>query len=183
MDFLYLIFYGCLRLRFLYVETYPGPQHPVPAVCRIICSNVQGLARNLSDLTVASSQYDILLCSETLVSDMHHVSEGLVPSFGHPVLFCRAKMPRARGMAAYIRDGYGTFHQPKFECGCCEMLVFRVCGVRQCGTCHMASFSLPLPRTTTATICSSSSLLVTSFKQHLAPHPCSTPPLRLLRLY
>ena len=28
------------------------------------------LAGNLSDLTVAPSQYDILLCSETLVSDM-----------------------------------------------------------------------------------------------------------------
>ena len=52
-----------------------------------------------------------------------------------------------------------------------------------CGTCHMASFFSPLQRTTTADICSSSSLLVTSFKQHLAPHPCSTPPLRLLRLY
>ena len=40
-------------------------------------------------------------------------------------------MPRARGMAAYVRDGYGAFRQPKFECGCCEKLVFRVCGVRQ----------------------------------------------------
>ena len=39
-------------------------------------------------------------------------------------------MPRASGMAAYVRDGYGAFRQPKFECGCCEMLVFRVCGVR-----------------------------------------------------
>ena len=34
-------------------------------------------------------------------------------------------------MAAYVRDGYGAFRQPKFECGCCEMLVFRDCGVRQ----------------------------------------------------
>ena len=34
-------------------------------------------------------------------------------------------------MAAYVRDGYVAFHQPKFECGCCEMLVFRICGVRQ----------------------------------------------------
>ena len=40
-------------------------------------------------------------------------------------------MPRARGMAAYVRDGYGAFRQPKFECGCYEMLVFRVFGVRQ----------------------------------------------------
>ena len=34
-------------------------------------------------------------------------------------------------MAAYVRDGYGAFRQPKFECGCCEMLVFRVSGARQ----------------------------------------------------
>ena len=44
-------------------------------------SNVQGLARNLSDLTVASSQYDILLYCETFVSDMNHVSEILVHGF------------------------------------------------------------------------------------------------------
>ena len=110
------------------METNPGPRHPAPAVCRILCSNVLGLAGNLSDLTVASSQYDILLCSET--SDMRHVSEMLVPGFCCPVL-CRGKMPWAGGMAAYIRDGYGAFRQPKFECGCCEMLVFRVFGVRQ----------------------------------------------------
>ena len=74
MEFLYLIFYSCLRLRFLDVETNPGPRRPVPDVCRIQCSNVRGLAGNLCDLTVASSRYDILLCSETSVSDMHHVS-------------------------------------------------------------------------------------------------------------
>ena len=61
---------------------------------------------NLSDLTVASSKYDVLLCSDTLVSDMRHVSEVLVPVFGRLVLLCRGKMPRARGMAAYERDGY-----------------------------------------------------------------------------
>ena len=131
MDFHYLIFYGSLRLRFLDVKTNPGPRRPVPAVCKILCSNVRGLAGILSDLTVASSQYDILLCSETLVSDMRHVSEVLVPGFGNPVLLCRGKMSRARGMAAYVRDGYGAFRQPIFECGCCEMMVFRVCGLRQ----------------------------------------------------
>ena len=89
------------------------------------------MAGNLSDLTVASSRYDILLCSETLVSDMRHVSELLVPGFGRRVLLCHGRLPRARGMASYVRDGYGAFRQPKFECGCCEMLVFRACGVRQ----------------------------------------------------
>ena len=61
---------------------------------------------------------------------MRHVSEVLVPGFCRPVLLCRGKMPRARWMAAYVRDGYGAF-RPKFECGCCEMLFFRVCGVKQ----------------------------------------------------
>ena len=59
------------------------------------------------------------------------MSELRVPGFGRPVLLCRSKMPRARGMAASVRDGYGAFRQPKFECGCGEMLVFSVCGVRQ----------------------------------------------------
>ena len=110
---------------------YPGTRRPVSTVCRLLCSNVRGLAGNLSDLTVESSQYDILLCSETFVSDSCHVSELLLPGFGRPVLLYRGRMPRARGMAAYVRDGYRAFRQPKFECGCCEMLVFRVCGVRQ----------------------------------------------------
>ena len=49
-----------------------------------------------------SSQYDILLCSETLVSDMHHMSELLVPRFGHPVMLCWFKMPWAGESAAYV---------------------------------------------------------------------------------
>ena len=58
-----------IMLRFMDVRTNRGPRRPVPAVCRILCSNVRCLAGNLSDLTVASLRYDILLCSETLVSD------------------------------------------------------------------------------------------------------------------
>ena len=30
-----------------------------------------------------------------------------------------------------IRTRYGEFRQPKFECGCCEILDFRVCGERE----------------------------------------------------
>ena len=75
--------YLCL-LRFLDVETNAGPRRPAPAVGRILCSNVLGLAGNLCDLTLALSQYDKLLCSETLVSDMHHALELLVPGFGLP---------------------------------------------------------------------------------------------------
>ena len=79
MEFTYIIFNAFLRLRFLDVETNAVPRRSVPAVCRILWSNVRGLAGNLSDLTVASSQYHILFCSESFVSDMLHVSELLVP--------------------------------------------------------------------------------------------------------
>ena len=43
MEFLYLIFDVCLRLRFLDVETNPGPRRPVSVVCRILCSNARGV--------------------------------------------------------------------------------------------------------------------------------------------
>ena len=124
------------------MESNPGPRRPVPPVCRIFCTNVWGLARNLSDLTMASFQYDILLCLETSVSDMRHVSKFLVPGFGRPVLLCRGKKPRARGMAAYVRDGYVAFRQHKFECGCFEILVLGICGVTQNLLCV---HSLPQP--------------------------------------
>ena len=89
------------------VGTIPGPRRPVPDVCRILCSNVRGLAGNLSDLTVASSQYDILLCSDTFVSDMRHVSEVLVPGFGRPVL-CGSKIPRGVGWLHRFTTHFAT---------------------------------------------------------------------------
>ena len=103
---------------------------------------MRDLAGNLSDLTIASSQYDILLCPETLVSGRLNVSEFLVPGFGRLVLLCRGKRPRARGMAAYVRDGYEAFRQPKFECGCCEMLVFMKCGERENLLCSVFTATL-----------------------------------------
>ena len=83
IELLYLIFYSCLRLRFLDVGLTLA-RGILFLLSAEYSSNVRGLAGNLSDLTMASSQYDILLCSETFVSDMCHVSELLVPGFGRP---------------------------------------------------------------------------------------------------
>ena len=68
MEFLYLLSYACLRLRFLDVETNHGLQRPVHAICRLLFSNLRCMAGKLCGLTLTSSRYDILLCSETLVS-------------------------------------------------------------------------------------------------------------------
>ena len=61
------------------------------------------------------------------MSDMRHVSELLVPGFSRPDLY-RGWMTGARGMAACVRYGYIAFWQPKFECGCCKMLVLGFVG-------------------------------------------------------
>ena len=116
------------------METNPSLQRPVPAVSRIPCSNVQGLARNLSDLTKASSEYDILFCSETLVSDMYHVSELQVSGFGCPlvVLGQDALGPRDGCIRTrWLRQSAATTLNPNLRVVVGKMLVFRVCGVRQ----------------------------------------------------
>ena len=111
------------------METTPGLRRPVPDVCRILCCNVWGLAGNLSDLTVASSQYDILLCGDFGLRYASHV--GIAGSrFWTPCLVVSGQDAYGPWDGAYVRDEYGVFRKPKFECGC-EMLVFRVCGVRQ----------------------------------------------------
>ena len=52
------------------------------------------------------------------------------------------QLPRARGLAAYIRDGYGVFLQHKFDYGSCGMLVFRVCGVSTTFMCSVFTVTL-----------------------------------------
>ena len=108
-----------------------GPWRPDPAACKILNSYVWGLSKNLCDLTVALSQHDILFCFETLDSNLSHISEFLFLGFGSLVFLCRYMMPRACWLTAFVRDGYGEFRQPKFECGCYEVLVFRVCSAKQ----------------------------------------------------
>ena len=76
----------------------------MPAVYSVY-SNVPGLSKDLSDLTMASSQYDTLFCAETFITDLRNISELLVPGFGRIVLLCR-DMYRARRLAAYVSNGY-----------------------------------------------------------------------------
>ena len=53
-------------------------------------------------------------------------------------------MPRAHGLATYVRDGFGALSQPKFECGCYEILIFRVCVVRQNFMCLVFTTTMTL---------------------------------------
>ena len=57
---------------------------------------------------MTSSQYDTRLLPETLVSDLRHVAELLVPGFG---IWCLD--PGSRGLAANFRDDNRAFRQSK----------------------------------------------------------------------
>ena len=88
---------------------------PVPTAFRILFSSVLGLSKNLSDEPVASSRYNILLCSKNLVSDLcQNYSELQVLGLSRPVLFGRNSLPRSRGLAACVRDLLGAFPKYKF---------------------------------------------------------------------
>ena len=74
-----------------------------------------------------SMPFDLIFCSETLVSNFGHSSEFLLPGFSKPLLLRRNAIPRARGMALYIKSGFSATRFNKFECGCHEVMVVRVC--------------------------------------------------------
>ncbi len=64
---------------------------------------------------------------ETLASSFRHVSEILIPRFKRPLLLRRDSIPRARGMYVYIRPACSASRIAKFECGCHEMMLVKIC--------------------------------------------------------
>ena len=110
------------------IEVNPGP--PRSKQCRLLYSNIRGLHKNIKDLAMASKQSDIVFCSETLVSNLRHTSELLMPGFKRPMLLKRNSIPRALGMAIYVREGFSASRNHSAECGCHEVQVMKVCGKR-----------------------------------------------------
>ena len=135
MGSLYFIFYACLKLRFTDVETNPGPRRPVLGACRILCSNVRGLSKNLSDVTVAM----ICCCALRPWSRTGVIYQSCWFLY-LVVLYCCAGMesPGPVGWLHMCEMDMLHFAQPKFECGCCEML---------CSGCVV------LDRTSTCSVC------------------------------
>ena len=109
------------------LELNPGPAtHYLKKSCRVLYSNIRGLRSNLRDLQAHASNFDLLLLSETLVSDNKHSVEFLIPGYSEPHFLYRRNIPNAQGMAVYIRSGMPIYRQNKFECKCHEMLCFKI---------------------------------------------------------
>ena len=107
------------------IESNPGPNRN--KFCNLLYCNIRGLYGNLNELSVASAKYDIICCSETLVSDRRHVSELLLPNFTRPLQLLRNSIPRGQGMCVYTRVGFNASRCSKYECKCHETMVVRVC--------------------------------------------------------
>ena len=110
------------------IELNPGPVTGRNRQCRVLYSNIRGQFGNLHDLIVASKGFDILFCSEILVSNFRHISELAIPGFKRPISFKRNEINRAQGMAVYIRSGCSVCQKATFECGCHEVQIIKVCG-------------------------------------------------------
>ena len=110
------------------VEENPGPTPCRRRQCRMLYSNIRGLHANLHDLIAASRQFDVVFCSETLVSNFRSPKELLIPGFKQPQLLMRNQRERGQGMAVYIRNGFPASRKAIYECQCHEVLVLKVSG-------------------------------------------------------
>ena len=75
---------------------------------------------------MAESDYNVLVCAESKVSDHRYLSELRIPGFGCPQQKLRNSTPGAQGMALYVREGFSSFRHSKLECPCHEFGVFRI---------------------------------------------------------
>ena len=76
----------------------PGPLNAKNWQCCLLYLNVQEFHGNLHELTVASKRFDILLCSETLVSSIKHYVKLFIPGFERPILLKFNEINRTQGM-------------------------------------------------------------------------------------
>ena len=74
-------------------ESNPGPGSDNRV--RVLNSTVRGLLHNLDELAVAGSDYDVLVCAESKVSDSRRLPKLRIPDFGCPKQRLRNSTPGA----------------------------------------------------------------------------------------
>ena len=89
MDFLKINFFFYLSywLRLLLIVCFDIESNPGPGTdrrVRVLYSNIRALHANVNELAVVGSDYDVLVCAESKVSDRRHLSELSIPGFGCP---------------------------------------------------------------------------------------------------
>ena len=98
------------------IESNPGPGSDTRV--RVLVSNIRGLNANCYELGVAGSDYDVLVCPESKVSDRRPLSDLRISGIGYPQQRLRNSTPVAKGVALYVREGFSSFRQRKLEWFC-----------------------------------------------------------------
>ena len=96
------------------IESYPGPDSDRRVL--VLYSNIRGLHANMDELALAGSGYDVLVCTESKVSDRRHLLKLHISRFGCPQERLRNSTPGIQGMALYVRERFHSFRQIKLEC-------------------------------------------------------------------
>ena len=113
MDILYKFYVGRLRLlRFSDVKENHGPRSSRRS-SSVVYTNVCGLHKNFSDLSLIASCGDV-----SLFSSRRHISDLMVPSLGRPMRWLRGQVDRFRGLAVYVSEGFSAYRQRCYEYGC-----------------------------------------------------------------
>lgn len=61
------------------VESNPNPNNS--KYCNLCFNNICGLYRNLIEIAIILTKFNIICCAETLITDMSDTSELLLPNF------------------------------------------------------------------------------------------------------
>ena len=72
----------------------------------VLYSNIRGLYANLDELDAAESDYDILVCAESKVSDRRHLSELRIPGLSCHQQRLRNSTPGAQSVVLYVLEGF-----------------------------------------------------------------------------
>ena len=75
----------------------------------VLYFHVRGLHSNLDELAVAGLDYDVLVCVESKVSDLRHLSEIHDAGYGCPQQRLRNSTPGAKDMALYVMEVFRYF--------------------------------------------------------------------------
>ena len=53
----------------------------------------------------------------------------MIAGFGRSMQLLRGDDNRFRELAVYVRDGYSVYRQRSYECGCCDVILVRICSI------------------------------------------------------
>ena len=106
----------------------PGPR-ALSRSCRVVHANIGALHKNLPDLYLNARGGDVIYYSETIVTSRRHISELMVQGLGRLMQLPKGNIAQLRVLTVYVCDGFSAYRPLSYTCGCCEVVVLRICNI------------------------------------------------------